>query len=311
MRIRPRGARIAGGLTSALIAIIAWTATGSITPAYASLDTSRLGTSALGMSAAPTTSALGMSAVPTDIGVGGDDGRDLYEGTGGLLVGGGYRGDDADRVESASCTECRWKLTAMCILPDHSPEDACPGSFMACPPGQLRVRVLLARPGQTWRVIGVTCLGPGGPVTVTDLVDRLRDLAVTRVPALRPGYQPVGRAVVGIPVILRAGQPRSLGARELAVLGHDVLLSATASWVWRYGDGESDITAKPGGVWPDQSVSHTYRRADTVRVDVTTVWAATFRVDGLGPFAVTGDIVRQDATLVFDVRPARAQLIVG
>jgi len=305
MRIRPRGARIVGGRLSVVIAIIAWTATGSITPAYASPATS-----------SPSMSTVDMRAVdaremPAEIGVGGDDGRDLYEGSGGLIVGGGYRGDDADRVESASCTDCRWKLTAMCSLPDHNPEDACPGSFMGCPTGQLRVRVLLARPGQTWRVIGTTCLGPGGPVTVSDLINRLRDLAVTRVPGLRPAYQPDGRAVVGIPVILRTGQPRTLGTRELAVLGHDVLLTATASWVWRYGDGESEVTAYPGGVWPDRSVSHTYRRADTERVDVTTVWAATFRVDGLGPFAVTGDVVRQDATLVISVRPARAQLIVG
>ena len=307
MRIRRWAARIVGGLMT--LAVVVVTA-GSVAPAHASLDNH--GSPVRGQLDASAQGAVRDSgSTPSDVGVGGDDGRDLYLGTGGLLVGVGYRGDAADRVESASCTECRWKLTAMCVVPNHSPEDLCAGSLVGCPVGQLRVRVLLARPGQAWRVIGTTCLGPGGPVTVADVVARLRDLAVTRVPPLRPGYQPVGRAVVGIPVILRSGQPRDLGSRHLQVLGHDVRLAATASWVWRYGDGQSDTTSDPGGVWPDRSVAHTYRRAASHRVWVTTVWSATFRVDGLGPFAVTGDIVRQDDTLSIEVHPAHAQLIVG
>ncbi len=290
MKIRPSWVRIAGGLISAVIMVAG---SGSIIPASASSPIRSPG------------------ALPTDVGVGGDDNHDLYRGTGGLLVGAGYRGDQADRVESATCADCRWKITAMCVAPDHSPEDLCAGSLVGCPFGQLRVRVLLARFGQAYREIGTTCLGPGGPVTVAELIARLRDVAITHVPALVPGYQPVGLAVVGIPVIWRTGQPRSLGARDLVVLGHDVVLAATASWVWTYGDGTTETTSKPGGLWPDNSVSHTYRRAARLRATVTTVWSATFRVDGLGPFAVTGDVVRQDATIALDVRPAHAQLIRG
>jgi len=170
---------------------------------------------------------------------------------------------------------------------------------------------MLLRPGNSqWQVIGLVCLNPAGPMTVGDLADRLHDVVVEEVPALRPSSQPRGGTLVELPAIFASGQPATLGQRRFTLVGFDVVLAGRASWTWQFGDGDRLVTADPGGPWPNDSISHVYAAAGSYPVVVTSEWQAWFTVDDLGPFLVDGDPVTQvGSPLALSVSEARAQLV--
>jgi hypothetical protein len=211
---------------------------------------------------------------------------------------------------AASCDGCEWTLEPACQRPGATGGVVCPGALGACPPPQLRLALLLRRPGETVAVrVGTFCLAPGVPLQPTALVPGVRDRFVRLLPPLRPSAQPRGSAVVNVPAVFAAGQPPSIGRPVLALAGHQVVLAARATWQWRFGDGSSQVAARPGGPWPDVDVSHPYDRPGAYVVTVTTTWQGQFWVDGTGPFVIDGAPVTQAATLDLPVRAAVAQLI--
>jgi hypothetical protein len=95
-------------------------------------------------------------------------------------------------------------------------------------------------------------------------------------------------------------------------VGFDIVLQGRASWTWSFGDGAQVTTDDPGGVWPNESVAHTYESAGRYPVVVTTAWRAWFTVDGLGPFPVGGPpVVQVGDPMALVVSEARTELIAG
>jgi hypothetical protein len=263
---------------------------------------------------APTTGASAIAAdepcVGADCDVVADPEDAQYVGTGGLLLpGDSFTGSSDDREAAAICAECRWAFLPMCR---EGSDVACGPAADSCPPGQFRRIVLLLRPNATeWEEIGLVCLRASGPTTVADVADRLHNVVIEKVPPLRPSSQPLGGTLVQLPAIFDSGQPAHLGDREFDLVGFHVVLQGRATWLWRFGDGSEVTTSEPGGGWPDDSVSHTYRKAGEYSVTVATEWRAWFTVDGLGPFEVGGDPVVQVASpFGIPVQQARAQLVV-
>ena len=77
-------------------------------------------------------------------------------------------------------------------------------------------------------------------------------------------------------------------------------------------DGVTEEFTKPGGRYPDDSVSWTYDKAGARDVSLTTYWKASFTVDGEGPFAVPGpEITKTAGPLTVPVREARSVLVGG
>jgi hypothetical protein len=187
----------------------------------------------------------------------------------------------------------------------------CGPAATSCPPGQFRRIVLLLRPGESaWQEIGLVCIAAAGPTTVDDLADRLHDVVVEQVPPLLPSTQPRGGTLVYLPAIFASGQPSTLGERRFGLVGFDIVLQGRATWIWRFGDGAAVTTTEPGGQWPNDAVAHEYHDAGRYAVVVTSEWQAWFTVDGMGPFAVAGDLVTQtSAPLDLSVRQARAELV--
>jgi hypothetical protein len=260
----------------------------------------------------PAASAAG-PCVGANCGVVPDPDEAQYVGSGGLLLpGDSFTGTAADRSAAATCAGCRWALLPMCRPGGQGAGGVqCGPAASSCPPGQFRRIVMLLRPGGTdWQVIGLVCLTPAGPTTVNDLADRLHDVVVEDVPALRPSSQPMGGTLVQLPAIFASGQPPTLGQRRFTLVGFDIVLEGRASWTWQFGDGETFLTSDPGGQWPDRSISHTYSESGSYQVAVTSEWHAWFTVDGLGPFLVGGAPVTQFGT-PFDlpVGVARAELV--
>jgi hypothetical protein len=209
-----------------------------------------------------------------------------------------------------SCDGCVWTLEPACQSPVATGGVVCPGALRACPAPQLRLALLLQRPGEPVATrVGTFCLAPGVPLQPGALVPGVRDRFVRLVPPLRPSFQPRGFGIVNVPVLLAAGQPGDIGRPVFTLAGHRVALTATASWVWRYGDGSRLATSRPGGAWPDVDVAHAYGRDGRYVTMVTTTWQGQFWVDGAGPFVIDGDPVTQDAQIVVPVRAAVAQLL--
>ena len=158
--------------------------------------------------------------------------------------------------------------------------------------------------------MGAACQGGVPPRTVAEIGASVRESAVAALPPLRAGVQPAGAALAGLPALFRTGQPaRGIRGADLSVLGFSIRLDSRVRWHWTYGDGTDAWTSSPGGRWPDTSVAHTFRRPGTVTAAVTAVWRGEYVVDGLGPFAVPGAPLTQDAALPLEVRPAHAVLV--
>jgi len=238
-------------------------------------------------------------------GVQSDPGAAAYRGS--LLLPAGT--DPALAATAARCYGCSWVVEPQCG--DSPASDAiCFGATHRCAPGWVRMQLFLQRPGWPgFRLVGGFCLGPGQLLTPVGLDPGVRAQFLTYLPALAPSFQPRGRGIVNLPVVFATGQPSSLGLKAFPLGGHRILLDATATWHWAYGDGAVQDTSSPGSGYPDLSVSHTYTQPGSAMVTVTTTWAGQYWVDGSGPFAVAGPALTQSATVAVAVREALAVLV--
>lgn len=238
----------------------------------------------------------------------GDDGADRYVGTGGLILPGSV--PDGTRRTVASCDGCEWRLSAPCVEPalgtPFGGQPACTSVTRGCPHGEL-LRTWFRGPGSGWRDLGLICLGAGGPVTVSDVSQQVRDRVEESVPGLRPAAQPSTGVLAQLPVVFVSGQPGGAQSWEMSVAALRVELTATPRWVWSFGDGARLATEDPGRPHPVGGVSHAYRTPGARSVEVTAEWSASFTVAGLGPFPVR-EPVRQAAALALVVGEGRAVL---
>jgi hypothetical protein len=238
-----------------------------------------------------------------------DPAHDLYVGTGGLIVPARDWRRGGGRPEAAGCPDCEWRVSVLCTKEEFA-AGGCRRIALGCPVGEVPVRIWLRHPGGDWTVVGQACQGGTPPRTIAQVGSQVRDRAEAALPALRAGVQPASGALVTVPAVFRTGQPASgIRGADLSVLGLDVRLDARVRWLWSYGDGTAGWTSSPGGRYPDLSVSHVYTRAGTVTAHVSAVWRGQYVVDGLGPFAVPGDALQQDADVSVVVRSAHARLV--
>ena len=123
-----------------------------------------------------------------------------------------------------------------------------------------------------------------------------------RLPLPTPGLKvaPSDNAVVNLPEIVSAEEPaQTRWVVEVAPFPR-VVLDATVSWEWDFGDGTTLRTGSPGRPFDpgdpniDGYLTHTYTQAkDAYEVSVTAVWTATYTVAGQGGgFAVDGAVAR-------------------
>jgi hypothetical protein len=246
--------------------------------------------------------------IGTDTEVHGDDERDAYVGTGGLILPGTV--DQETRSQVASCPGCQWRLSTPCEVPGigtaFDGQPTCLSVVRGCPGGRL-LRSWFRGGGQPWREIGLVCVPPGGPVTVADVGRAAQGGFEQGIPALHPGFQPSQGILTQVPVVFASGQPAGARSWALDLLGREVTLSATPVWSWQFGDGATQVTVDPGGHYPHLAVAHVYRRAGDFRVACTATWSGTFVVDGLGPFPVA-EPVRQTQVRRIAVGEGRALL---
>lgn len=238
----------------------------------------------------------------------GDDPGDRYLGSGGLILPGSVH--PSVRRDVAGCGDCEWRLTSPCVESSlgtaFDGQPGCASVVRGCPSGQL-LRSWFRPEGGPWRQTGLVCL-TGDPVTVTELGAAVAEEVSQGIPTLRARFQPSRGLITQVPVVFDSGQRADGLTWHSEILGKRVTVRARPTWTWQFGDGAVMSTSVPGGDFPDMSVSHVYRRPGGYRVVCTAQWAATFSVDGLGPYPVE-EAIHQSATASVGVGEARAVLV--
>ena len=244
----------------------------------------------------------GVAQAATD--VVGDDERDLFIGTGSLLL--PVEFSRPGRDTASDCPGCEWKATLAC---DPVSPTACRGEARLCPDDHQWLRISLARPGQSWQVIGSGCFDPGGPATRGSVEYALGDLMARSVPSLSPRMLPRWGALPHLPVTFSTGQSDRSQVWTWMILGLPVQVTATPTWNWRFDSaGPSTWSSDPGADTPSSAVRHTYTRSGTRSVEVAAVWNATYWVGDLGPLSVAQPVV-QTRALSLTVGEARGVLV--
>jgi len=206
-----------------------------------------------------------------------------------------------------------WRISPSCRVRDPFNNDLCLGATVGCAVGEVRFDLFLRRPGETdFSLVGSVCLGSGGLTTPEDIAAAVRDRFIEYLPDANPSYQPPDGAIVNLATIFDSGQPKNIGEKSFDLLGFDVVVTAEATWRWRFDVGVEEEFDEPGGKYPDKSVTYTYTTTGTREVTVTTTWGGQFTVDGFGPFEITGPPITQTAPpLTVPVREAESELIDG
>lgn len=227
-----------------------------------------------------------------------------WRGTGSVLVpGGGFVGAKQTDATPSDCPDCRWEV------PDCAAAAANCGVNGGCLKASTVEVWFSPNANMPMTLSHVACVEPGRTVmSLAQMGSLVRERIKAVAPKLNVSFQPPGGAITQLPTVFATGQP-TLIERDDTIAGYSVHFKATPRWTWSWGDGEVSTTTKPGGAWPDVSVSHTYRNEGTVKVVVECAWSAQFWVDGSGPYRVFGGAVTQSETQELTVRQARAALV--
>lgn len=203
------------------------------------------------------------------------------------------------------CSQCQWMLGDPCSSQYNS--IACGTVTEGCSLGQEQRRQWFSvDDGLTWQDRGLVCIGAGS-AAIDPGGEQLHAAFARSVPPVHITVEPNTGVLPQVPAIFDSGQPQSLAPSTHLVGSVSVRLMPTASWFWTFGDGSALETHISGSHYPHFEVSHTYGRAGNYRVQLTTVWQATYSIDGQGPFAVDGEIT-QESTIDVLVGQGRAVL---
>jgi hypothetical protein len=122
-------------------------------------------------------------------------------------------------------------------------------------------------------------------------------------PAPKLRVAPADNAVVNLPEIVSADAPAQTTFTVDVAPFPTVTINASVSWEWDFGDGATLVTSSPGRPYdpddPDAAdyISHTYERAsDGWALSVTSVWTATYTVQGFPGTATVDGTVRRTTT---------------
>jgi len=236
----------------------------------------------------------------------GDDVRDEFVGSGGLILPGSV--DDHTRREVAACGGCQFRVTSPCSSTDLGAplDDQCSSVVRGCPGGQLRRTWFRPETG-SWRDTGLVCTRVG-LWTVAQAADEVADRMARGVPPALVGVEPATGVLPHLPTYFATGTDAPSVTLSFTVAGHEVEARAEAAWSWSFGDGGTLETRDPGGRYPAGAVTHAYRVAGRYRVECWTTWRAVFWTEGLGPFPVP-EPVRQHAQQDVTVGEGRAVLV--
>ncbi len=116
----------------------------------------------------------------------------------------------------------------------------------------------------------------------------LNDKLIKLIPTGNIAHEPTSNAVVNIPVIYWCDLP-GVFRTKVAIIGEAVDVTMRPSFLWSFGDGSFYATTSPGAAYPNQRITHTYRKSGTYAVVLLATWGGTWSNNGVAR-AITGKI---------------------
>jgi len=116
----------------------------------------------------------------------------------------------------------------------------------------------------------------------------LNDKLIKLIPTGNIAHEPSSNAVVNIPVIYWCDLP-GVFRTKVAIIGEAVDVTMRPSFLWSFGDGSFYATTSPGSPYPNQVITHTYRKSGTYAIVLVATWGGTWSNNGVVR-AITGKI---------------------
>lgn len=159
---------------------------------------------------------------------------------------------------------------------------------LTCPDGTFMTHSWLELPGGATTNHEFWCPSEGPPAVTGGIVAT----AFKRIPLPPSTFSiqpPGGETLVNFDTNFFT-EERTLD-RTVRLLGQRVDLRIWAhSYTWRFGDGQSITTRKPGAAYPRPQITHNYLEKGAYRPAMDTTWVAEYRVGGGAWQAVPGSV---------------------
>ncbi|WP_169924532.1 PKD domain-containing protein [Flavimobilis soli] len=159
------------------------------------------------------------------------------------------------------------------------PVEECPEGEVLQPARETRSRPAGDAEWGPWQPLSpATCVIPGEGDLIDDVRRAFAEMTITAPPVTVIDGR--GWTFVQIDTIVYSDDtPQTL---TTTVGGTPVEIRATpVEWRWDFGDKTKPLTTtKPGGPYPDKTVTHVYTRLGTYTVTLTTTWQGQWRLVG-------------------------------
>jgi hypothetical protein len=126
------------------------------------------------------------------------------------------------------------------------------------------------------------------PVIKLSLSDQLAQL----IPAKDIFHQPATSALVQVPVNFWTTTPPTFKT-SVVMLGVPITVYLSPTYLWNFGDGTKLSTISRGAAFPNQSITHIYRRAGSYSATLQITWGGTWQASG-ATSAVSGGAIVQN-----------------
>jgi hypothetical protein len=105
-------------------------------------------------------------------------------------------------------------------------------------------------------------------------------------------HQPTANALVQVPVNFWTTTPPTFKT-SVVMLGVPIKVYLSPTYLWDFGDGTRLSTVSRGAVFPNQSITHIYRRAGSYMASLRITWGGSWKASG-ATSAVTGGAIVQN-----------------
>jgi len=161
-------------------------------------------------------------------------------------------------------------------------EPACDGvcsGLRTCPDGTVQTHSWIELPNGDITAGSYWCPSEGGAPAVTEDTVATAFRRIPLPPSTFSIQPPGGKTLVNFETNFFT-EERTLN-RTVRLLGQRVELRIEAhSYTWRFGDGESITTDKPGAPYPRLQVTHNYLQTGDYGPALDITWVADYRVNG-------------------------------
>jgi len=131
------------------------------------------------------------------------------------------------------------------------------------------------------------------PVVKLSLSDQLAQL----IPVKDIYHQPATNSLVQVPVNFWTTTPPTFKT-SVVMLGVPITVYLSPTYLWDFGDGTKLSTISRGAAFPNQSITHMYRRAGSYSASLQITWGGTWQASGATSTVSGGAIVQNLYTQV-------------